>query len=61
MNEIFVNNDNITAEHSLAGQHENLARNQFNSSRFDNVIEKSKKFPMTPTRLYVLFFSSQSS
>ncbi len=64
-----MDNGAITVEHSLAEQQpqvdnevrEKSAQNQSNSARFDNVIEKRKRTPMTPTALYIIFFSTQSS
>lgn len=38
-------------------QHENLTQNQPSLTTFVNVNEKMKNLPMTPTALYISFFS----
>ena len=69
MNEISVDNGGMSTEHSLGeqhphvddDQHENSIQNQSNAAESANVTEKKKKSPMTPTPLYIIFFSFQSS
>ena len=69
MNEDSVDDGAIRHRHSFTEQHphvdneqhENSTQNQSNSARFAFVAEKRKKSPMTPTSLYISFFSSQSS
>ena len=69
MNENSMDNGAITPIHSITDQHphidnelrQNSIQNQPNSATSDTVTEKTKKSPMTPTPLYIIFFSSQSS
>jgi hypothetical protein len=64
-----MDNDAIIVELSLAEQHphvdnqqgENSTQNQSNSEEIVKIMNKMKRYPMTPTPLYISFCSSQSS
>jgi hypothetical protein len=68
MNVDPMNNGTTLADHTCSKQHptvdnqagENSTQNDTKSKEVVNVINKMKKSPMTPTPLYVFFFSSQS-
>jgi hypothetical protein len=63
-----MNNGTTLAGHTSSEQYptvdnqqgENSTQNDTKSKEVVNVINKMKKTPMTPTPLYVSFFSSQS-
>jgi hypothetical protein len=69
MNVDPMNNGTTLADHTSSEQHptvdnqadENSTQNDTKSKEVVNVINKMKKTLMTPTPLYVSFFSSQSS
>jgi hypothetical protein len=69
MNGNSINDSGISIENSFTEQNppidnkqpENLTQTQSNSATSGNVTSKIKKTPMTPTRLYISFFFSQSS
>jgi hypothetical protein len=64
MNENSTDNNTISVDNSLAAQHphvdneqcENSTQNEFNSAKCATPTNTTKKKPMTPTPLYIIFF-----